>query len=120
MAAAMAEMTEIRLTRLESDVAHIRSDVADLKTDVRELRKDFGELRNGFAELRGEFGQLRMELRADLGELRTELTRGLLQTRIWMLLLCGAMLGIMAHGLHWIQVEKAASSDSQSSSALGR
>ena len=31
-----------------------------------------------------------------------ELTRGLLQTRIWMLLLCAAMPGIMARGLHWL------------------
>lgn len=90
-AAAMVEMTEVRLTRLESDVAHIRSDVTDLKTDVRELRKDIGEMRK-------EFG----DLRSDVGEMRREVTRGLLQARIWMLVLCGAMLGIMARGLHWL------------------
>ena len=83
-AVAVAETMEVQLMRLESDVAHIRSDMADLKTDVRELRRDFGELRN------------------ELGEMRRELTRGLLQTRIWMLLLCAAMLGVMARGLHWI------------------
>lgn len=66
-----------------------------------EIRKDFGAMRTEFAELRTEFAQLRMELRTDLGEMRRELTRGLLQTRIWMLLLCAAMLGIMARGLHW-------------------
>jgi hypothetical protein len=87
-AAAMADTMEIRVTRLESDVAHIRSDVADLKTDVRELRK--------------ELGDFRMEFRTEIGELRRELTRGLLQTRIWMLFLCAAMLGVMARGLHWI------------------
>ncbi len=94
-AVAMADTTEIRLTRLESDVAHIRSDVADLKTDVRELREEFGEFRK-------ELGDFRMEFRTQIGELRRELTRGLLQTRIGMLLLCAAMLGVMARGLHWI------------------
>jgi hypothetical protein len=43
-----------------------------------------------------------MELRAQLAEMRTELTRGVLQTRIWMLMLCAAMLGVMTRGLHWI------------------
>ncbi|HEY7888691.1 MAG TPA: hypothetical protein VIC29_10745 [Steroidobacteraceae bacterium] len=87
-AMALADTMEVRMTRLESDVAHIRSDVADLKTDVRGLRQEFGELR--------------MELRVGFEEMRRELTRGLLQTRIWMLLLCAAMLGVIARGLHWL------------------
>lgn len=78
------------MTRLQSDVAHIRADLDDLKTDVRETPKDIGELPTDLA-------QLRMELRTD----GRELTRGPLQTRTWMRLLCSAMLGIMAHGLHW-------------------
>ncbi|HEX5461705.1 MAG TPA: hypothetical protein VFX20_17210 [Steroidobacteraceae bacterium] len=61
-AVAMVETTEIRLTRLESDVEHVRSDVIDLKADVRELRTDFGELRKDFGELRSEFGELEPSL----------------------------------------------------------
>jgi hypothetical protein len=41
-----------------------------------------------------------MALRTDLGKMRREPTRGLLRIRIRMLLLCAAMLGIMARGLH--------------------
>jgi len=97
-AAAMADTTELRMTRLESDAAHIRSDVADLKIDGRELRREFGELRKEFGELRKEFGEVRIQL----GDMRREIMRGLLHTRIWMLLLCAAMLGVMARGLHWL------------------
>lgn len=91
MAAAMTETTDIRLARLESDVAHIRSDVADLKIDMRELRKEFGEMRQ-------EFAAIRLELAED----RKIMIRGDLMTRIWMLLMCAAMLGVMARGLHWL------------------
>ena len=53
-------------------------------------------------ELRTEIGALRIDFRTEISELRREVTRGFLQTRIWMLLLCAAMLGIMARGLHWL------------------
>ncbi|HEX4266389.1 MAG TPA: hypothetical protein VHY36_00780 [Steroidobacteraceae bacterium] len=88
MAAAMAETTEVRLTRLESDVAHIRSDVTDLKIDMREMRKDIGALRD--------------EFRKEFGELHKAIIRGDLMTRIWMLLMCAAMLGVVARGMHWL------------------
>lgn len=116
-AVAMAETTEIRLARLESDVAHIRADVADLKTDVRGIRQELGGLRDdrhkeprGLGdEIRREFRALRDEMRREFGELHKEVAanrkamiRGDLTTRIWMLLLCAAMLGVMAHGLHWL------------------
>jgi hypothetical protein len=87
-AAAMAEMTETRLARLESDVAHISSDVADLKTDMRGMRD----------EMRREFAELHKELAAN----GKAIIRGDLMNRIWMLLMCGAMLGVIARGLHWL------------------
>jgi hypothetical protein len=108
-AATMADTTEVRLARLESDVAHIRSDVANLKSDIRDVRQ---EMRDGFVAMHNEFGEFRKELgefRKGLGELHKEVAangkailRGDLMTRIWMLLLCAAMLGVMARGLHWI------------------
>lgn len=42
-------------------------------------------------------------MRRALGDLGKVVTHGDLVTRIWMLLLCGAMLGVMARGFHWIQ-----------------
>ena len=94
-AAAMAEMTETRLTRLESDVAHVSSDVADLKTDVREMRKDLGGLRD---EMRKEFTELHRELAAN----SRAIMQGDLMNRIWTLLMCAAILGVIARGLHWL------------------
>lgn len=94
-AAAMTETTDTRLARLESDVAHIRSDMADMKIDLREIRREFGGLRD---DMRKEFATLHRELAED----RQAMIRGDLMTRIWMLLMCAAMLGVMARGLPWL------------------
>jgi hypothetical protein len=123
-AAIMAEMAEVRLARLESDVAHIRSDIADVKIDIRDIRKDLGglhaevgglrdemrtevgglrdEMRTEVGGLRVEICGLREEMRKELGELGKALVHGDLMTRIWMLLLVGVILGVMARGFHWI------------------
>jgi chromosome segregation ATPase len=101
-AVAMAEMTETRLARLESDVAHISSDVADLKTDMRgmrdEMRREFAEIRREFAELHKELTEVHKELAAS----GKAIIRGDLMNRIWTLLMCGAMQGVIARGLHWL------------------
>ena len=94
-AVTMAEMTEARLVRLESDVAHISSDVADLKTDVRRLRD---EMRGEFGDMRKEFIELHRELSAN----SKAIIRGDLMNRIWTLLMGAAMLGVIARGLHWL------------------
>lgn len=94
-AAAMAEMTETRLARLESDVAHISADVADLKADMRGLRDEMRGLRD---EMCREFAEVRKELAAN----SKAIIRGDLMNRIWTLLMCGAMLGVVARGLHWL------------------
>ncbi|HEX8754794.1 MAG TPA: hypothetical protein VF745_00535 [Steroidobacteraceae bacterium] len=123
-ALAMAEMTETRLDRLESDVAHIRSDVADLKADVRELRKEIGcahekisnlgdrvwtEIGNLRSDMHKEIAGLRDDMRKEFAELHKELAansrailRGDLTNRIWMLLMGAAILGVLARGLHWL------------------
>jgi len=93
--AAMVEMTETRLVQLESDVDRLSSDVADLKTDVREMRKDLGGLRD---DMRKEFAELHKELAAN----SRAIIRGDLVNRLWMLLMCAAMLGVVARGLHWL------------------
>jgi phage shock protein A len=83
------------LARLESDLAHIKSEVADLKVDVRGLRE----------EMRGEFSDIRKALAKEFAELPKELAanskaiiRGDLMNRIWTLLVCTAMLGVIARG----------------------
>lgn len=90
-AVAMAETTEIRVARLESDVAHIRADVADLKVDVREMRREIGGLHEKIGGLRDEM----------LKGFKT-LENSNLQTRIWILLIGGAILGVLAHAGHWL------------------
>lgn len=112
-AVAMAETTEIRVARLESDVGHIRSDVADLKVDVREMRKEIGGLHEKIGglrdEMRKEIGGLRDEMRKEIGGLRDEISNKFktaensnLKTRIWMLLIGGVILGVLAHAVHWL------------------
>jgi predicted nucleic acid-binding Zn-ribbon protein len=102
MALAMVEMTEVRLARLESDVGHIRSDVADLKLDVRELRKEIGGAQQAISGLRGDMQEKIGELRDDMRKEFAIVRRSNLETRIWMLLIGGAMLGVVAHALHWL------------------
>jgi len=109
----MAETTENRLTRLESDVEHIRSDVADIKVDLRELRNEIGDLRTEtqkqFGGVLEKIGDLRTETQKQFNELREDMRdkfetvrRSNLETRIWMLLIGGAIFGVMAHALHWL------------------
>ena len=123
----MAEMAENRFGRLESDVAHIGSDVADLKVDVRELRKEIGgthqkiddlrddvhkEIRGLHEKAAGLRDDLHKEIRGlheKVADLRDDMRKGFsivgrsnMQTRIWMLLIGGAILGVMAHAVHWL------------------
>jgi hypothetical protein len=92
---AMAEMTDTRLARLESDVTHLKSDVAYIKTDVREIRTNLGGLRD---DVRKEFAELHREIAAN----GKAIIRGDLMNRVWTLLICAAMLGVVARGLHWL------------------
>jgi hypothetical protein len=82
---------EVRVARLESDLTHIRSDIDAIKIDIREMR---GELR----DLRGEIRDVKESLTSRIVSLRGED----LKTRVWMVCLTGAMLGVMARGFHWI------------------
>lgn len=59
------------------------------------MRKAFGGLRD---EVRGEFAALHQEP----AENSRAIVRGDLMNRIWMLLMCAAMLGVIARELHWL------------------
>jgi hypothetical protein len=52
--------------------------------------------------MRKDIGALRDEFRKEFGELHKAIIRGDLMTRIWMLLMCAAMLGVVARGMHWL------------------
>ena len=108
---------EERIARLESDVAHIRSDVAEMKQDIRDLRKDLytsvDALKGSIAELRnetqGSIAGLRSETQRLFAELRAEMHKGFAELRVarvfdrvWYLLMCAALLGVMARGFKWI------------------
>ncbi|MDE2450625.1 MAG: hypothetical protein KGO22_16745, partial [Gammaproteobacteria bacterium] len=88
----------------------VRSEMGGLRDEMRKefgaVRSEMGGLRDEmhkeFGAVRSEMGALRDETRKELGALSKAVTHGDLVTRIWMLLLCGAMLGVMARGFHWI------------------
>jgi predicted RNase H-like nuclease (RuvC/YqgF family) len=102
-----------RMVRLESDVAHMRSDISDIKTDIRELRAELKADSNGLRTessatkevlggVRFEIANLRDEMRSGHERLHRLIIRTSLLDRIWMLLLTGTMLAVMAHGFKWI------------------
>ena len=85
VAAMMADQNlESRVARLESDVAHIRSDIAEMKLDFREMRKEMNAMDKRIADL------------------DRKLVHGLMSNRIWTLLQCAVLLGVMARGFKWI------------------
>ena len=77
-----------RITRLESDVAHIRKDLDQLKQDVRDLR----------TELKAEINELRDGLKALCDKVNN--------TIVWALVLffsqTGTLLYVMARGFKWL------------------
>ena len=102
----MPEAPEIRLARLESDVAHIQSDVTDIKIDLRELRS---ETHGEFKAVRTEISGLRTEMQGEFKAVRTEISglRTEMSKHLWALAgllvtLFLAMGGIMARGFGWI------------------
>jgi hypothetical protein len=101
------EDVEMRVARLESDVAHM------MKLDIRELRHVAGDVKDVVASLRDELhssiGELRdamnkcnVSLREAIEVLRHEMTRSSLSHKVWMLLSNGAMLAVMARGFKWL------------------
>lgn len=86
---------ESRVARLESDVAHIRSDIADMKLDIRALR-------GGLEGVREQLQKSDASTSLKLADLDHKLTRGIASTRISMLLLGAAILGVMARGFGWL------------------
>ena len=98
------------VTDLTARVAVLERIAADTAQGLRDLRDDLREFRAEIrTELRSEIGGLRTELRAELrseiGGVRSELAeqRGALRTQFyWTLGALLGLLGVMAHGFHWL------------------
>jgi hypothetical protein len=85
------EPVEDRIGKLEAHVEHIRTDVADTKIDVRRLNdKVDGVNQTLSAKIDAVYQQL------------SELKIGRALDRVWWLLMCGTLLGVMARGFKWI------------------
>ena len=69
-----------RVGKLEAHVEHIRVDVADTKIEIRRLND---------------------KIDAVLQQL-SELKIGRALDRVWWLLMCGTLLGVMARGFKWL------------------
>jgi hypothetical protein len=61
-----------------------------------------GVCRSGLANVRAELAELRAEMHSGDERLHRLIIRTSLLDRIWMLLLTGTMLAVMAHGFKWI------------------
>ena len=115
---------EARVARLEEKTDHIQSDVAEIKADLRkmdakfdgkidELKKDVSalrvEMKDSFAKVQGEmkdsFARLQGEMKDSFSALQGQIGKinvGRALDKVWMLLMLGAILGVMAHGFKWI------------------
>jgi chromosome segregation ATPase len=87
----LEEPVEDRIGKLEAHVEHIRTDVADTKIDVRRLNDKIDDVNQ----------TLSAKIDAVLQQL-SELKIGRALDRVWWLLMCGTLLGVMARGFKWI------------------
>ena len=85
------EVVEERVARLEANVEHLQSDVTDIKSDVRRLNEKVDSLKDFLSNF-----QLAVE--KSLAELRSARA----MDRVWWLLMCAALLGVMAKGFKWL------------------
>ena len=82
---------EDRIGKLEAHVEHIQADVADTKIEVRRLND---KLDNVNQTLSTKIDAVYQQL--------SELKIGRPLDRVWWLLICGTLLGVMARGFKWI------------------
>ena len=86
---------EERVARLESDVAHIREGVADIKTDLRKQSDRIDSLRS-------ELYAVRDRLEDKLDALWHRLSSAMIWALILYVAMAGTLLGVLAHGFHWL------------------
>ena len=85
----------LRVAILEQIAKNTETALRDIRTDIRGLRDDIR------ADIRG----LRDDFRADTGDIRTDI-RDLRRDMRWLMGAFGGgfliLLGVMAHGFHWL------------------
>jgi uncharacterized protein YydD (DUF2326 family) len=127
MEARVARLEE-KTDHIQSDVAEIKADlrkmdakfdgkIDELKKDVSALRVEMkdsftkvqGEMKDSFAKIQGEmkdsFAKLQGEMKDSFSALQGQIGKinvGRALDKVWMLLMLGAILGVMAHGFKWI------------------
>ncbi|HWM69730.1 MAG TPA: hypothetical protein VNO35_24340 [Steroidobacteraceae bacterium] len=98
----LEEPVEERVAKLEIHVEHIRSDISDMKTDIRRLNDKIDAVDQ---KLTGEIHAVDKKLSDKFDsviEMLTSLKVGQANNRVWWLLMCAAMLGVMARGFKWL------------------
>jgi predicted nucleic acid-binding Zn-ribbon protein len=104
---------EERVARLEVNVEHILLDVSDIKIDIRRLNDKIDTVDKKLSDkidavdqkLTGKNDSLKdalaaLTLRVEKGFADMKASRAM--DRVWWLLMCAAMLGVMAHGFKWL------------------
>lgn len=81
---------EERIAKLETNLEHLQSDVSGITADVRRLNDKF----DGLQQQMNVFA-----ITLEKGFAKLDTARA--QDRIWWLLTCAAMLGVMARALKW-------------------
>ncbi len=75
--AQFAELTNQRLTSLESDVSTLKSDVSTLKSDVGTLKSDVSTLKSDVSTLKSDVGTLKSDvstLKSDVSTLKSDVS----------------------------------------------
>jgi hypothetical protein len=120
----LEEPVEDRIGKLEAHVEHIQADVADTKIELRRLNDKVDDVNQTLsAKIDGVNQTLsakidavdqRLSGKIDEGKdalaslalrmekLFAELKIGRALDRVWWLLMCGTLLGVMARGFKWI------------------
>jgi chromosome segregation ATPase len=96
---------EERVARLEVNVERILLDVSDMKTDIRQLNnkvdavdKKLSDKIDGVDSLKDALAALTLRVEKGFADMKASHA----MDRVWWLLTCAAMLGVMAHGFKWL------------------
>jgi chromosome segregation ATPase len=87
----LEEPVEDRVGKLEAHVEHIRADVSESKIEIRRLNDKVDEVKDSLAKFA-------LSVEKSFAELKI----GRALDRVWWLLICGTLLGVMARGFKWI------------------